>query len=136
MWSFEDADDKAHRLVVLQPDGPVVLHHLHPELDLAPGSSFLRDKIAETWSLLDRTSDDELRSSLEAAEWLLDAQPTTAEEDELLAEGASGNVLRAIRYRIAFKNDLATIATFLEVRVRSESDYRWPHGVPDEHDEL
>ncbi len=62
---------------------------------------------------------------------LLDAQPTTAEEDELLAQGATGNVLTAIKYRIAVKHDLASIAGYLELRVRDESDYRWEHR----HDE-
>ncbi len=120
----------------MRADGPVLLHHVHSEFDLAPGNSFLEEKVAATWSLLDKTSDEELRSSLEAAEWMLDSQPTTAEEDVLLAEGASGNVLRAIRYRIVLKNDLATIAAFLEARVRSEDDFRWPHSAPEEHEEL
>jgi hypothetical protein len=94
---------------------------------MTPGNSYLSNKVEGALQLLAVTSREELLSSLETAEWLLDAQPTTAEEDELLTQGATGNVLRAIEYRIAVKHDLARIAGYLELRVREVSDYRWEH---------
>jgi hypothetical protein len=99
---------------------------------MAPGESYLSNKVEDALQLLAATSREELLSSLEAAEWLLDAQPTTAEEDELLAQGATGNVLRAIKYRIAVKHDLARIAGYLELRVRAERNYRWEHRHDDD----
>ncbi len=127
LWSFDDLNGKRHRIVLLEPAGPVLLLHVHEDYDMRPGNSYLSSKVADALALLDATSREELLSSLDAAEWLLDAQPTTAEEDELLAEGATGNVLRAIQYRIAVKHDLARIAGYLELRVRDESEYRWEH---------
>ena len=132
LWSFDDADGKRHRLVLLEPTGPVLLLHVHDDYDMTPGNSYLSNKVEDALQLLAATSGQELLSSLEAAEWLLDAQPTTAEEDELLAQGATGNVLRAIKYRIAVKHDLARIAGYLELRVREKSDYRWEHRHDDD----
>jgi hypothetical protein len=101
---------------------------------MAPGA-YLSNQVEDALQLLAATSLQELLSSLEAAKWLLDAQPTTAEDEELLAQGATGNVLRVIKYRIAVMHDLACIASYLKLRVRAESDYRWKHRHDDDGEE-
>ncbi len=128
LWSFEGADEKEYRVALFaQGVGPVLLHHVHGNFSLEPRWSSLVDKVNGAWGLLDETSDEDLRATLAATERLLDAQPTSLDEDLVLAVGAEGNRLRAIKYRIVFKQDLITIATFLEELVRSESEFRWPH---------
>ncbi len=128
LWSFEDAEEKEYRVALFAPGaGPVLLHHVHGNFSLEPRTSSLLDKVNSAWDLLDATSDEDLRATLAATERLLDAQPTILEEDHVLALGAEGNRLRAIKYRIAFKQDLVTIATLLEELVRDKSEFRWPH---------